>query len=174
LFNSAGGMDLTLFEVNEAADVISRAAHPEANIIFGAVQDPGFDGKVKITVIATGFDGQQARPHMSVAQPQQKSMAYDRSMLYPVSSSSIGGNSHMPPRQPYQAQSNAQQSYGSLPVTPPPMNVMNHPTDPVDPAVRQRSVTPPPMPDLMRQRSVAPPPIPEPARQALASDVRNV
>jgi len=80
----------------------------------------------------------------------------------------------MPPRQPYQAQSNAQQSYGSLPVTPPPMNLMNHPTDPVDPAVRQRSVTPPPMPDLMRQRSVAPPPIPEPARQALASDVRNV
>ena len=57
LFNITGGMDLTLFEVNEAADIISRAAHPEANIIFGAVQDPNFDGKVKVTVIATGFDG---------------------------------------------------------------------------------------------------------------------
>ena len=66
LFNITGGMDLTLFEVNEAADIISRAAHPEANIIFGAVQDPTFDGKVKITVIATGFDGQQLRPHLSV------------------------------------------------------------------------------------------------------------
>src|SRR5207248_11705986 len=111
LFNSAGGMDLTLFEVNEAADVISRAAHPEANIIFGAVQDPGFDGKVKITVIATGFDGQQGRQHMSVPQPQQKSMAYDRSMLHPVSSSSMGGNSYgnanMSSRQAYQGQPNA-------------------------------------------------------------------
>src|SRR5579883_1398438 len=53
LFNITGGMDLTLFEVNEAADIISKAAHPEANIIFGAVQDPSYDGKVKITVIAT-------------------------------------------------------------------------------------------------------------------------
>src|SRR5437764_8685315 len=57
LFNITGGTDLTLFEVNEAAAIISQAAHPEANIIFGAVQDPHFDGKVKITVIATGFDG---------------------------------------------------------------------------------------------------------------------
>ena len=47
---------MTLFEVNDAADIISQAAHPEANIIFGAVQDPNFEGKVKITVIATGFD----------------------------------------------------------------------------------------------------------------------
>src|SRR5205085_12051235 len=66
LFNITGGMDLSLFEVNEAADVISRAAHPAANIIFGAVQDPDCDGKIKITVIATGFDGQPARPHLSM------------------------------------------------------------------------------------------------------------
>src|SRR5438874_8327044 len=97
LFNITGGMDLTLFEVNEAADIISRAAHPEANIIFGAVQDPTFDGKVKITVIATGFDGQQMRPHLSVpvstvSQPQQNRVAYDRSMLYSASSSPMSGN----------------------------------------------------------------------------------
>ena len=47
LFNITGGLDLTLYEVNEAADIISKAAHPEANIIFGAVQDPAYDGKVK-------------------------------------------------------------------------------------------------------------------------------
>src|SRR5207237_10876331 len=90
LFNITGGMDLTLFEVNEAADIISRAAHPEANIIFGAVQDPSFDGKVKITVIATGFDGQQGRvPHaIGVPQVQQKNLAYYCSGLYSVPSSS--------------------------------------------------------------------------------------
>src|SRR5690348_8646865 len=56
LFNITGGMDLTLYEVNEAADIISKSAHPEANIIFGAVQDPIYDGRIKITVIATGFE----------------------------------------------------------------------------------------------------------------------
>src|SRR5947199_3703326 len=74
LFNITGGMDLTLFEVNEAADIISRAAHPEANIIFGAVQDSNFDGKVKITVIATGFDGIPSSPHMSLGRSQPAPM----------------------------------------------------------------------------------------------------
>lgn len=60
LFNITGGLDLTLFEVTEAAEIISKAAHPEANIIFGAVQDPIFDGRVKITVIATGFENRTA------------------------------------------------------------------------------------------------------------------
>ena len=128
LFNITGGMDLTLWEVNEAADIISQAAHPEANIIFGAVQNPAFDGKVKITVIATGFDGVTRPPvSMPLSQPQSR-VSYDRSMLYPVSSApmSNNGNSNMPPAR-------QQQGYGSLPVTPPPMNVMNHPTDPARP-----------------------------------------
>jgi len=64
LFNVTGGPDLTLFEVNEAAEVIRQKAHPEANIIFGAVIDESTDGDVSITVIATGFDtaAQQNRP----------------------------------------------------------------------------------------------------------------
>src|SRR5437667_12035995 len=57
LFNITGGLDLTLYEVNEAADIISQAAHQEANIIFSAVQDPEYDGKDKVKVIATGFYG---------------------------------------------------------------------------------------------------------------------
>jgi cell division protein FtsZ len=57
LFNVTGGPDLTLFEVNEAAEVIREKAHPEANIIFGAVIDESIDGSISITVIATGFDG---------------------------------------------------------------------------------------------------------------------
>lgn len=55
LFNVTGGPDLTLFEVYEAADVVQKAADPEANIIFGAVIDPRMEGEIKITVIATGF-----------------------------------------------------------------------------------------------------------------------
>jgi len=56
LFNVRGGPDLTLFEVNEAAEIISAAADPDANIIFGAVIDPKMSGEVQITVVATGFD----------------------------------------------------------------------------------------------------------------------
>ena len=56
LFNITGGADLTLTEINEAADIISRAADSDANIIFGAVIDPRLQNEVKITVIATGFE----------------------------------------------------------------------------------------------------------------------
>jgi cell division protein FtsZ len=56
IINVTGGPDLSLMEVNEASCVIQEAAHEDANIIFGAVVDPALAGKVKITVIATGFD----------------------------------------------------------------------------------------------------------------------
>jgi len=55
LFNITGGPSLTLFECNEAAQVISQAVDPNANIIFGVVFDPKMDSEVRITVIATGF-----------------------------------------------------------------------------------------------------------------------
>src|SRR4029079_6509576 len=56
IINVTGGPDLSLIEVSEASGVIQEAAHEDANIIFGAVVDPKMEGKVKITVIATGFD----------------------------------------------------------------------------------------------------------------------
>jgi cell division protein FtsZ len=56
IINVTGGPDLSLMEVNEASCVIQEAAHEDANIIFGAVVDPSLTGKVKITVIATGFE----------------------------------------------------------------------------------------------------------------------
>ncbi|HFQ95650.1 MAG TPA: cell division protein FtsZ [Anaerolineae bacterium] len=56
LFNVTGGEDMSLFEVNEAAEIIRRTAHPDANIIFGAVVDPALNDTLRITVIATGFD----------------------------------------------------------------------------------------------------------------------
>jgi cell division protein FtsZ len=56
LFNVIGGNDLTMHEINEAAEAITNAADPEANIIFGATINPELDGEVIITVVATGFD----------------------------------------------------------------------------------------------------------------------
>ena len=56
IINVTGGPDLSLIEVSEASAIIQEAAHDEANIIFGAVVDPRMEGKVKITVIATGFE----------------------------------------------------------------------------------------------------------------------
>ena len=56
LLNITGGSNLGLFEVNEAAEIVSQAADPDANIIFGAVIDESLKDELRITVIATGFD----------------------------------------------------------------------------------------------------------------------
>ncbi len=56
LLNISGGSDLGLFEVNEAAEIIHGVAHPDANIIFGAVIDDEMGDEVRVTVIAAGFD----------------------------------------------------------------------------------------------------------------------
>jgi cell division protein FtsZ len=56
LFNVTGGPDLTLFEVNQAAAIIKETAHPDVNLIFGAVISPDMGEEVRITVIATGFE----------------------------------------------------------------------------------------------------------------------
>lgn len=57
LLSVSGGSDLGLFEINEAARLVSDAAHPEANIIFGAVIDDTLGDEVRVTVIAAGFEG---------------------------------------------------------------------------------------------------------------------
>jgi cell division protein FtsZ len=56
LFNVTGGPDMTLFEVNQAAAIIKETAHPDVNLIFGAVIDPNMGDEIRITVIATGFE----------------------------------------------------------------------------------------------------------------------
>lgn len=66
VFNITGGHDLTLHEVNSAAEIIYEAVDPNANIIFGAVLDDRLQGEVRITVIATGFSGEVQAP------PQQQ------------------------------------------------------------------------------------------------------
>ena len=61
LLSITGGRDLSLWEVNEAAKAVAEAAHPDANIIFGAMVDERLDGEVWITVVATGYGGRAER-----------------------------------------------------------------------------------------------------------------
>jgi cell division protein FtsZ len=64
LMNISGGSDLGLFEIHEAAQLVAEAAHPEANIIFGAVIDDALGDEVRVTVIAAGFDGGMPRARL--------------------------------------------------------------------------------------------------------------
>ncbi|MDH3591949.1 MAG: cell division protein FtsZ, partial [Planctomycetota bacterium] len=75
LINVTGGEDMTLHEVSEAADIVQEAADPEANIIFGTVIDRALQGKIKVTVIATGFSGSSQRPYIS--DPATRAFAVD-------------------------------------------------------------------------------------------------
>jgi cell division protein FtsZ len=61
IFNITGGPDMAMYEVNEAAEMISRAVDSEAQIIFGASIDPAMTGKVRVTVLAAGFGAPRAR-----------------------------------------------------------------------------------------------------------------
>jgi len=74
LFNVTGGPNMTLFEVNQAAAIIRETAHPDVNLIFGAVIDPNMGDEMRITVIATGFERQGlARPVMKMSKQTQVS-----------------------------------------------------------------------------------------------------
>jgi cell division protein FtsZ len=64
LLSITGGRDLSLWEVNEAAKAVSEAAHPDANIIFGAMVDEKLDDQVWVTVVATGYGTKNSRPQM--------------------------------------------------------------------------------------------------------------
>lgn len=83
VWNITGGSDLTLFEVNAAAEVIYDLVDPSANLIFGAVIDPSLSGQVSITLIATGFKRQEAgesRPLQGnqLAQSEATSQGFNR------------------------------------------------------------------------------------------------
>ncbi|HZJ03109.1 MAG TPA: cell division protein FtsZ [Thermoleophilia bacterium] len=63
LLNISGGSDLSLFEANEVAEIVNRAADPEANIIFGAVVDESLGDQLKVTVVAAGIEGKPRPSH---------------------------------------------------------------------------------------------------------------
>ena len=91
LFNVTGGNNLTLFEVNQAAAIIKETAHPDVNLIFGAVIDPNMGEEVRITVIATGFD----RPS-SGRSPLLETRPAAREATQPIAASSLTNKAERP------------------------------------------------------------------------------
>lgn len=69
LFNVIGGMDMSMHEINAAAETITAAADPDANIIFGATINPDLEGEVIITVVATGFDASYFTDRVATGEP---------------------------------------------------------------------------------------------------------
>ncbi|GAB4223685.1 MAG: cell division protein FtsZ [Acidobacteriota bacterium] len=72
IFNITGGEDLALHEVSDAATIIHDAAHPDATILFGYVQKPEMKGKVKVTVIATGFEPGRRATRTPGSEPRER------------------------------------------------------------------------------------------------------
>ncbi|MGD8603665.1 MAG: cell division protein FtsZ [Anaerolineales bacterium] len=72
LFNVTGGNDLSLFEVNQAAAIIKETAHPDVNLIFGAVIDPSMGDELRVTVIATGFERSHGPRRISARRPRSR------------------------------------------------------------------------------------------------------
>jgi cell division protein FtsZ len=98
LFNVTGGEDLKLFEVNQAAAIIKETAHPDVNLIFGAVVDDSMGENLRITVIATGFEGTSISSSAKKVDEQHKASAEQRplpSMLFEE-----GGNGKNPKGNP--------------------------------------------------------------------------
>ena len=86
LFNITSNSNLTLFEVNEAAEIVKQKAHPEANIIFGAVIDDSMGDELRITLIATGFDAvAQRKPYVAGRRSEErKTIAFPRTKIREV------------------------------------------------------------------------------------------
>jgi cell division protein FtsZ len=102
IINVTGGPDLSLVEVSEASSIVQEAADEDANIIFGAVVDPALKGKVKITVIATGFgQPQAARPVTSSLQtPVDMTVYADHARLGADAGAGAGAYAGMERRNP--------------------------------------------------------------------------
>ena len=84
LFNVTGGPDMSLFEVNEAAAIIKETAHPDVNLIFGAVIDENMGEEIRITVIATGFEQTRVTKRRVASKPAVKPRPAPRPAPQPV------------------------------------------------------------------------------------------
>jgi len=108
LFNIAGGEDLSLQEVEEASRIITQAADPDANIIFGATIDRGASDSVRITLIATGFDESRKRLQQMVQNTMEEK--HDNAAAYGVNN----GNAYQQ-EEPSAPQENDEESVFDIP-----------------------------------------------------------
>ncbi|MFC9692589.1 cell division protein FtsZ [Kribbella sp. NPDC056951] len=115
LLSIAGGSDLGLFEINEAAQLVSESAHTDANIIFGAVIDDALGDEVRVTVIAAGFDG--GMPKRREQATSQARPPASRPATPPPAQTPPAPPVQTPPAQPQQSSYSEQMS---APATPPP------------------------------------------------------
>jgi cell division protein FtsZ len=122
LLSIAGGSDLGLFEINEAAALVSQAAHAEANIIFGATIDDALGDEVRVTVIAAGFDGGMPKRR----DQHQPALRRDQSGAQPAGQR---GQQAQADRQ-----SNGYTTYGQEPQQPQPQTRPAPPPEPDEPA----------------------------------------
>jgi cell division protein FtsZ len=83
LFNVIGGLDMSMHEINAAAEAITAAADPDANIIFGATIDPSLEGEIIITVVATGFDAAYYANRQKVTTPLASTASDDEDDVDP-------------------------------------------------------------------------------------------
>jgi len=93
LFNVTGGEDLKLFEVNQAAAIIKETAHPDVNLIFGAVVDENMGENLRITVIATGFEGTSINSTVKKYEDQRKASAEQRPLPSMLNEEGVKGKS---------------------------------------------------------------------------------
>ena len=105
VLNITGGSDMTLIEVNTAAETIYEVVDPNANIIFGAVIDPQMQGEMRITVIATGFTGEISepinRPRTTGAAPRATTMSSEQQVRkQPQSANNDNFPKPQPPQNP--------------------------------------------------------------------------
>ncbi|WP_168583704.1 cell division protein FtsZ [Gephyromycinifex aptenodytis] len=126
LLSIQGGSDLGLFEINEAARLVQEAAHPEANIIFGAVIDDALGDEVRVTVIAAGFDGgspqrrsdDRALGGVSSAQAQQQQQQRQNPGQQMPPAQQMPAQQMPPQQMPAQQMPPRQEPSYSQPVTP--------------------------------------------------------
>jgi cell division protein FtsZ len=133
LYNITGGPDMTMYEVEEASKAITEAAHPEANIIFGAMVDDAMSGEIKITVIATGFETETPKPQ---TKRRPGAMGESTGFGLPGQPEPIGSSSL--PNIPFFG-SSANQGSGSF------VNRLNQPDE--DDRRRERPIPPRPEPE---------------------------
>ena len=139
LLSIQGGSDLGLFEINEAARLVQEAAHPEANIIFGAVIDDALGDEVRVTVIAAGFDGgtPAKRPDErgigSIQGPSKTQQAAA------AQQAQQGSSNHTPPQRQASVQPEPQRPATQAPAVPPVVPASEPVRQPVEASHGQRT-----------------------------------
>ncbi len=113
LFNVTGGPNMTLFEVNQAAAIIRETAHPDVNLIFGAVIDPDMGDEIRVTVIATGFErsGVPRRALERLTTRTEKPASLPTHFIRPSESVSVGAE--LKPSSESKPASSSPTTYGS-------------------------------------------------------------